>query len=82
MNEQRCPVCDGTNVEPGKILSTGKMHFRPEHARFLKLKTANIEVQALLCLDCGHLALRGDVEKAKAITQKDQPCESSGVLKE
>lgn len=72
MNESmRCPICDSTNVESGAILSTGKLHFRPEHAKFLKLKTGNVEVKAHLCLDCGHISLTGDTEKVKDLTEKE-----------
>ena len=71
MNDlKKCPICSSTNVEPGTILSTGKLHFRPEHARFLTLKTANIEVKAHLCLDCGHISLTGDAGKVKGLTEK------------
>jgi predicted nucleic-acid-binding Zn-ribbon protein len=70
MNElKNCPICNSTNVEPGAIRSTGKLHFRPEHARFIKLKTANTEVKALLCLDCGHISLTSDARKVKALTE-------------
>ena len=64
----KCPSCNGTNVEPGSLHSTGALHFRPEHAKFLKLKTANIDVRAGLCLDCGFVSLTGDAERAKALT--------------
>jgi len=71
MNEmEKCSICNSTNMEPGTILSTGKLHFRPEHARFLKLKTANVEVTAHLCLDCGHISLTGDAERVKGLVAK------------
>jgi predicted nucleic-acid-binding Zn-ribbon protein len=71
MNElKKCPICNSTNVESGRILSTGKLHFRPEHAKFLKLRTANTGVNAHLCLDCGHISLTGDAEKVKGLTGK------------
>jgi predicted nucleic-acid-binding Zn-ribbon protein len=64
---QTCPNCNSTNMESGTLGSTGKIHFRPEGTKFLKLKTANVEVAASLCMDCGHLALSGDTEKTKAL---------------
>jgi len=71
MNElKQCPICRSTNMEAGVIRSTGRLHFRPEHAKFLKLKTADAEVTAHLCLDCGHIALTSDAEKVKALTEK------------
>ena len=69
MNEQaKCPSCNGTNIEPGTLHSTGALHFRPEHAKFLKLKTANVEVNAGLCLDCGQIVLTADSDRVKALT--------------
>jgi hypothetical protein len=71
MSEQvKCPNCNGTNIEPGTLHSTGAMHFRPEHAKFLKMKTANIEVHAGLCLDCGFVSLTADAARAKALTDQ------------
>jgi predicted nucleic-acid-binding Zn-ribbon protein len=64
---QTCPNCNGTNMESGSLGSTGKIHFRPEGARFLKLKTANVDIAASLCMDCGYVALAGDTEKVKAL---------------
>ncbi len=64
---QECPNCNSTNMEPGTLGSTGKIHFRPEDAKFLKLKTANVEVAASLCMDCGHIVLIADREKVKAL---------------
>jgi len=64
---QKCPNCNSTNMEPGTLGSTGKIHFRPEDAKFLKLKTANVDVAASLCMDCGYLVLTGDTEKTKAL---------------
>jgi len=71
MNEQaKCPNCNGTNMEPGSLHSAGALHFRPEHAKFLKLKTANIEVDAGLCLDCGFVSLTADPDRVKALTDR------------
>jgi hypothetical protein len=41
--------------------------FSPGGAKFLTLKTANVDVAANLCMDCGHVALVGDTEKVKAL---------------
>jgi predicted nucleic-acid-binding Zn-ribbon protein len=64
---QTCPNCNSANIESGSLSSTGKVHFRPEGAKFLKLKTANVDVAASLCMDCGNLALTADTEKVKAL---------------
>jgi hypothetical protein len=71
MNEPcRCLNCGGTNMESGALHSTGRMSFRPADAKFLKLHTANVEVDADLCLDCGCVALRADTRKVKALTDR------------
>ena len=67
---QNCPNCNGTKIEPGSLSSTGKLHFRPEHAKFLKLKTANVDVAANICMDCGHIILMADVGKVKALANE------------
>ena len=64
---QTCPNCSGTNIESGHLSSTGKVYFRPEHAKFLKLKTANVDVAASICMDCGNMVLTADIEKIKAL---------------
>jgi hypothetical protein len=64
---QRCPNCNGTKIESGSLSSTGKLHFRPEHAKFLKLKTANVDVAANICMDCGHIILMADTDKVKVL---------------
>jgi len=68
--QAKCPNCNRTNIEPGTLHSTGALHFRPEHARFLKLKTANIAVHAGLCLDCGFVSLTADTKRAKALADQ------------
>jgi len=64
---QTCPNCSGTNIELGHLSSTGKVYFRPEHTKFLKLKTANVDVAANICMDCGNIVLTADTEKIKAL---------------
>lgn len=66
----KCLECGGTRLAKGSLHSTGKMSFRPEDAKFLKLKTANVDVEACLCLDCGSISLKADQEKVKQLTEK------------
>lgn len=62
---RKCPACGGEKWEPGQVQSTGRLVFRPKHAKFFSLKTADIEVEGHLCLECGYLLLLGDAQKAK-----------------
>lgn len=69
--ETTCLRCGGANLESGAIRSTGAMHFRPQGAKFLKLKTADVDVEARLCLDCGTISLSCDVQKVKSLIGKE-----------
>jgi hypothetical protein len=63
--------CQSTNVAQGSLHSTGKLSFRPKDAKFLKLKTANVDVDACLCLDCGSVFLKADRKKTKQLTDEE-----------
>ena len=67
---KKCSVCESEDLEPGGIQSTGKIYFRPKNARFLSIKTANVEIKATLCLRCGHLDLIADPQQASALLGK------------
>lgn len=69
--ETTCLRCGGTNLESGALRSTGAMHFRPQGAKFLQLKTADVDVEARLCLDCGTISLSCDVQKVKSLIGKE-----------
>jgi hypothetical protein len=56
-------------VEPGRLSGTGEIHFKPGNTKFLKAATSNVDVKASMCMDCGCLALVGDVEKVKTLTK-------------
>jgi len=67
--ERRCMKCGGTNLEAGEFQSTGKIYSRPKHARLVTLLTTGVPVDTIICLDCGHVELVVDAEKAKSITR-------------
>ncbi len=71
--EKKCLRCGGSHLEPGWAQSTGKIYFRPTNTKFLMLKSADVEVNANMCMDCGSLELVGDVEKAKSLVKRKQP---------
>lgn len=64
-----CSVCGGSALEPGHIQSTGLIYQRLDHARFNILEPAEIQVKSIMCLDCGHVMLFGDAEKATRIVE-------------
>jgi hypothetical protein len=62
-------LCGSDKVEPGKLESTGQVHFRPDNAKFLKAETANVDVIGLLCTQCGTVTLLGDSKKTSRLTE-------------
>ena len=70
MSEQvKCLRCGGTNLIPGVFQSTGKVYFRPKEAKLITFHSSGVAVDAKSCLDCGHLELLVDTDKAKALTK-------------
>ena len=70
MSEERhCMRCGGTNLEAGEFQSTGKIYSRPKHARLVTLLTTGVPVDTIICLDCGHVELLVDAEKARSLTK-------------
>ena len=71
MNSQRkCPSCSSTNLEPGTIQSTGRIHFRPENTNFFTLSTNEVAIVSNVCLDCGNVMLVADTRKAAKLLDK------------
>jgi hypothetical protein len=61
-------------MEPGGLAARGSLSFYPANTTFWTL-SPSVSVQAFLCLDCGHLELIGDVQKAEALVGRDKPKE-------
>ena len=69
MNEEnKCLRCGGTDFAAGSIQSSGKVIFRVSKARFITSRTNTITVDAMLCMNCGHMDFIGDVKKARQLT--------------
>jgi predicted nucleic-acid-binding Zn-ribbon protein len=66
-HEAKCARCGGTNLEPGHLHTTGKVHFRPTHSKFLTLHTSDVHIHAEVCMDCGHLQMLADVKKLSTL---------------
>ncbi len=70
MSEERtCLRCGSTNLEDGEFQSTGKIYSRPKNAKLLTVLTTGVPVDTIICLDCGHVELIVDAEKAKSLTK-------------
>ena len=65
METKKCLRCGGARLEPGAIRSS----FQPTNALFWTLKTAEVQIEAFMCLDCGMIELVGDIKKAEALVR-------------
>jgi hypothetical protein len=72
-HEFKCSSCGGTHVEPGSLHTAGKVHFRPAHSKFLAMHTADVEVKAHVCVDCGHVNLAADIRKLSRLVEHAKP---------
>jgi hypothetical protein len=54
----------------GWVQSTGKVCFRPDDAKFLTHRFADVKVGSRMCYACGSIELIGDVKKARALVKK------------
>lgn len=74
MIQYACPRCGAEDLVTGVIQATGSVRFRPSEAKFMTLHTADVPVQALMCVTCGGVVLLGDAKKLKAIrTTAEEP---------
>ena len=71
-DENTCSRCGGSKLESGRVQSTGRIHFHFENPRFLTMRTGYVPVDATICLDCGTIDLKGEVDKARRISKKEQ----------
>ena len=71
--DYQCPRCGSAVAEPGSVHSTGRVYFRPANAKFLTLKTGDIELKANACTQCGHVDFVADVAKLDVLTRRAQP---------
>lgn len=62
-----CPSCGSQVFASGHIQSTGLIYQRLDNAKFAILEPSEIQVKSKMCLDCGHIMLFGDPEKAARI---------------
>ncbi len=71
MNEKTgCLRCGSTNIVPADLESTGKIYSRPKDAKLVTVLTTGVLVDAVLCLDCGHVELVVNAEKARALLKE------------
>jgi predicted nucleic-acid-binding Zn-ribbon protein len=70
MNEKtECLRCGSINIVPADLESTGKIYSRPKDAKLVAVLMSGVRVDAILCLDCGHMDLVVDAKKARALSK-------------
>lgn len=65
-----CLRCGSSILEPGRVQSTGLLYFRPSNPRVMTVRTADIPLQASMCLDCGTVEFGGEVKKARKLSKQ------------
>ena len=65
--EKKCLRCGSSNLEPCTLQSTGKIYSRPKNAKLVTVLTTGAPVSGLMCLDCGHVELVVDANKARSL---------------
>jgi predicted nucleic-acid-binding Zn-ribbon protein len=67
--EKRCLKCGSTNVEHGKLQSTGKIYARPDNAKLETVLMTGALVNGIMCFDCGHIEMIAEPDKLKLLTK-------------
>ena len=65
--DKKCLRCGSKNLTPANFESTGKIYSRPKDAKLVSVFTTGVMVDALICLDCGHIDLAVNADKARAM---------------
>jgi hypothetical protein len=67
--ETKCLRCGSRNLKPANFESTGKIYSCPKDAKLVSVLTTGLLVNAIICLDCGHVDLVVNADKARAISK-------------
>ena len=68
-DEKKCLRCGSSNIRPSELQSTGKIYSRPKDAKLVTVLTTGVPVSANICLDCGHVELVVNADKARSIAK-------------
>lgn len=70
----KCLRCGHDTIVDGALQSPMRSSFRPQGSKFLTLETGDIQTKALMCRNCGHIEIIGDVMKLRRlIAETDRP---------
>lgn len=66
----KCLRCGHETLVNGATYSPIRTSFRPQGSKFLTLETGDIQTKAVMCRNCGHLEIIGDVMKLRRLTSE------------
>ena len=69
MKKRVCPFCEAEECIEGSLVAHQSVGFKPEHLRFLTLKS-KVDAKAFLCQNCGQVSISCNIEDAKAISSE------------
>lgn len=67
----RCAVCGHSKLVRGRLRSTGRIYFQPEHARFFVLSEGMVSVEAQTCPACGSIQLFADAKRLARLLRQE-----------
>jgi hypothetical protein len=68
-----CSQCGGEVSAAGALYSAVRLSFRPQESKFLTMTTGDVMTKAMMCRDCGHIEIVGDVNKLRRLTNEPPP---------
>jgi len=67
--KKHCPYCNGEELVPGRLRSTGLLYFQLKMSKFWTLSENALKTDALMCARCGAMILFGDLTKLKKLKE-------------
>ncbi len=67
--KKHCPYCNGEELVPGRLRSTGLLYFQLKKSKFWTLSENALKTDALMCARCGAMILFGDLTKLKKLKE-------------
>ncbi|QNN23092.1 hypothetical protein HED60_12695 [Planctomycetales bacterium ZRK34] len=68
-----CTRCGGNDLRAGQIRNADQIHFQLSPAGeaggsgWHRRRGADIPLQVAMCMDCGHIEMRGDIHAARRL---------------
>ncbi len=69
----KCLRCGGETMAAGALYSPVRTSFRPQDSKFMTLQTGDVLTKAMMCRQCGHIEIIGDVNKLRRLTSEPEP---------